>query len=407
MPPTPPGSPRALREINAARILAALKLAGALPHAEIARRTGLSPASVTNIVRELTAVGAVEVADSLQDGRRCRLVSRRTRPGYVLGIDIGRTHLRACLADLGRHVIGESTRTMALGSPAEVGLELAEELLAEVVAAAGVSRDRLLAAGVGVPGPIHHATGTIGAGTLLPEWMGIDLPARFAQVLGVPTYVENDANLGALAEHSWRPVRESSASTLVYVRLATGIGSGIVVDGELYSGATGTAGEIGHVTVDENGPLCRCGNRGCLEAFAAPSSQVALLSSMLGRTVTVEDWVRMARAGSPAAVRLLEDMGHHIGAALANLCNLVNPDLVALGGPITAAGRLLLEPVRAEVRRRAIPAASEFVRIEVARHAERSAVFGAVSLALGRVEGTDPPTLERSITVLSRTGFTS
>jgi predicted NBD/HSP70 family sugar kinase len=338
---------------------------------------------VTNIVRDLAGSGTVLVDDAFQEGRRCRVVTLPKRRGYVVGIDIGRTHIRICIVDLTREVVAEGERTMSLGTSAGDGIETARELFDELAAGAGIEREDILTAGVGLPGPIHHATGTIGGYTLLPQWVDIDLQAAFRDAFGLPTYVENDANLGALAEHSWQSL--SGISTLVYMRLATGIGGGMVINGQLYVGASGTAGEIGHVTIEENGPLCRCGNRGCLETLVSVPAILSQLSGSLGRPMDVATWVRTARAGHPASVRLMEDTGHTIGAAVANLCNLVNPEVVALGGPVTVAGSLLFAPVEAEVRRRAVQAASQATRIVPAHHGERSVVVGATLLALEAV----------------------
>jgi predicted NBD/HSP70 family sugar kinase len=136
------------------------------------------------------------------------------------------------------------------------------------------------------------------------------------------------------------------------------------------------------MAVDENGPMCNCGNRGCLETIAATPRQLALLSGALGRDVTVEDWVRLALEGQPAAVRLVEDTGRHVGIAIANLANLINPAVVALGGPITAVGNLLLDQARVEVRRRAMPSAARAMSIAAAKHEPRSEVYGALVLAM-------------------------
>jgi predicted NBD/HSP70 family sugar kinase len=366
--------------MNAERVLGAVRDAGPVTQAEISRRTGLSPASVTNIVRDLAASGNLQVDDAFRDGRRCRVVTLPLRRGYAAGVDMGRTHIRICIVDLLRDVLAEGERSMGLGTSAADAIEIARDLFDEVVAEARIDRGEVVAAGVGLPGPIHHASGTIGGYTLLPQWVDIDLPGAFREAFGLPTYVENDANLGALAEYSWQSGQ--GVSTLVYVRLATGIGGGMVINGQLYVGASGTAGEIGHVTIEEKGPLCRCGNRGCLETLVSVPAILSQLSGSLGRSMDVAGWVRTAKAGHPASVRLMEDMGHTIGAAVANLCNLVNPQVVALGGPVTVAGPLLFSPIEAEVRRRAVQAASQASQIVEAHHGERSVVVGATLLAL-------------------------
>ncbi|MDR1386380.1 MAG: ROK family transcriptional regulator [Propionibacteriaceae bacterium] len=375
-----PGSTSSLRRRNSAQVLQAVRQAGGLTQAEIARRSGLSPATVTNLVRDLAAAGQVEVAATVLNGRRSRLVTPVVPSGYVLGVDVGRSHIRAGLADLGLDLVAQGDRRMEPGLPAEQGLELVGQLYQEVLERAGVDRGEVLWAGVGVPGPLDQASQQIGAGTMLPEWTGQDLRSRFARLLGLPVAVDNDANLGALGEHAWPP--GLSVRSMIYVRLATGIGGGLILDGRLYRGADGVAGEIGHATIDENGPLCRCGNRGCLETMASIPSLLRVLASALDREVDVHGWVGLVRQGHTTANRLIDELGHHLGVAVSNLCNLVNPSLVLLGGPIAAAGEALLEPVRSEVRRRSMPSAYDRLRVEASRHGEMSEVYGAARLAL-------------------------
>jgi predicted NBD/HSP70 family sugar kinase len=372
------------------RVLDLVQVAGPLTQAEISRRTGLSAASVTNIVRLLTDEGGVDVADAVQAGRRCRVVTPTCPPGLVLGIDIGRTHLRMCIADRAKTVLAEGSTDVAPGVSAEDGLGMCADLFATLLADNGLARDDVLVAAAGVPGPLDHQTGQIGAGSLLPEWNGIDLPERFSDALGLNVLVENDANLGALGEYLWDGIH-TPRSSLIYLRLATGIGGGMVLDGHLHRGLSGTAGELGHMTIDENGRLCRCGNRGCLETLAATPVMLDVLASALERRVDLDTWLSMAAEGHTASVRLLEDMARHLGAVVANLCNLINPEVVCLGGPVTAAGDLLLAPMRDEVQRRAIPSASRRVRLEMSKHGPRSEVYGAVCLAIRSLtSGAEP-----------------
>lgn len=388
-----PGSTSALRRANTVRVLSLVSESDGLVQAEIARRSGLSPATVTNLVRDLVAEGAVTVSDCTVNGRRARMVSPAVSPGYVLGVDLGRSHVRMMLADQGHRVLAEGFHLLEPALSATDGLALVARLYDELLGQAGVEPGDVLHAGVGLPGPLDVETQQIGAGTLLPEWTGQDLRAAFAEALGVEVTVDNDANLGALGEYAW-PVPDDPTTvrstpgwhqSLVYVRLATGIGGGLVLDGELFRGANGTAGEVGHQTIAENGPLCRCGNRGCLEAIASVPHFLEALRSALDREVDVATWVDLAKGGHTIAVRLVQDLGQHVGAALANLTNLVNPHRIVVGGPISATEEILLGPIRAEIRRRAIPAASRNVRVERTRHGEYAEVLGATHLALTTV----------------------
>jgi predicted NBD/HSP70 family sugar kinase len=234
--------------------------------------------------------------------------------------------------------------------------------------------------GMGLPGPVR-SSGVVGSSAILPGWVG-DLPAaRMEERLGFPVHVENDANLGALAEYFWGAGGDEP-STLAYIKLSTGIGAGLMVDGRVFRGAGGTAGEIGHTAVDENGDVCRCGNRGCLETYASAPAIVGLLHRSLGTQLEPEEVVQRAQDGDAACRRVLADAGRYVGVAVANLCNLFNPERIVVGGSIGAAGDLLLGPLRESVRLRAIPSASEDVEIVTGELGERAEVLGALALVL-------------------------
>jgi predicted NBD/HSP70 family sugar kinase len=193
-------------------------------------------------------------------------------------------------------------------------------------------------------------------------------------------WLSNDANLGALAESTWGGGRD--ASGLVYLKLATGIGAGVVLDGRLFEGAGGTAGEIGHTSLDETGDICRCGSRGCLETYASGTAIAGLLSRSLGEPLTLDDVLARAVEGDPGCRRALADAGRHIGAAVADLCNLINPERIVVGGSMAVAGDVLLDPLREAVGLRAIPSAAEDVEIVLGELGERAELLGAVAFVL-------------------------
>jgi predicted NBD/HSP70 family sugar kinase len=232
---------------------------------------------------------------------------------------------------------------------------------------------------MGIPGPVHQG-GTVGSSAILPGWAGTSPRERMEELLELPVRVGNDANLGALAEYTWGAGRGSCS--VVYLKLATGIGAGIVIDGALFEGAGGTAGEIGHTTIDETGDICRCGNRGCLETYAGAAAIASLLSRSFGEELDPEQFVSRAADGDPGCRRALADAGRHIGVAVANLCNLVNPQRIVVGGSMGLAGDLLLDPLRESVRLRAIPSAAEDVEIVPGELGERAELLGAVALVL-------------------------
>ena len=199
--------------------------------------------------------------------------------------------------------------------------------------------------------------------------------------------VGNDASLGALAEYAWGAGR--GAGVVVYLKLATGIGSGIVIDGLLFEGVGGTAGEIGHTTIDDEGDLCRCGNRGCLETLAGGPAIAELVSRSLGEKLEPDDVIRRAVEGDAGCRRALADAGRHIGVAVANLCNLVNPERIVVGGSVGQAGALLLDPLMESVSLCAIPSAAEDVEIVPGELGERAELLGALAFVL-QVASTVP-----------------
>ena len=209
--------------------------------------------------------------------------------------------------------------------------------------------------------------------------MGIDVAGELERRLQMPVHLDNDANLGALAESVLGAGRD--AQEMTYLMLSSGIGAGLILGGRLYRGAGGTAGEIGHVLVDEQGPMCRCGNRGCLETFAGAG---ALLDLLRRPGLTAQGMVEAAVAGDPGCQRVLADAGRVVGRAVAALCNQFNPELVVVGGRLAAAGDILLDPLREAVRRYAIPAAAEDMRIVPGALADRAELLGALVLVVGQ-----------------------
>jgi predicted NBD/HSP70 family sugar kinase len=189
---------------------------------------------------------------------------------------------------------------------------------------------------------------------------------------------------------------------LVYLKVATGIGAGMVIGSHLFHGAGGTAGEIGHTMMDEAGPICRCGNRGCLEMVAAAPAVVELLRPQFGDGLTIETVVERALEGDPGCRRAIGDAGRHIGHAVANLCNLFNPERIVVGGSLAGAGDVLLGPLREAARQRTIPSAADDVEIVPTVLGDRAEVLGAVALVL--YKGEHDPSHGGSVQELKATG---
>ncbi|MFD9808536.1 ROK family protein [[Kitasatospora] papulosa] len=378
-----PGSQTSLHRANLERVVRAVRMAGSLTQAEIARSTGLSAATVSNIVRELKDGGTVEVTPTSAGGRRARSVSLSGDAGIVIGVDFGHTHLRVAVGNLAHQVLAEESEPLDVDASSAEGFGRAEQLVNRLIETTGISPEKVIGVGLGVPGPIDVESGTLGSTSILPGWTGINPSQELAGRLGVPVYVDNDANLGALGELVWgsgRGVRD-----LAYIKVASGVGAGLVIDGHIYRGPGGTAGEIGHITLDESGPVCRCGNRGCLETFTAARYVLPLLKPSHGSDLTMERMVQLAREGDPGCRRVIGDVGRHIGSGVANLCNLLNPSRVVLGGSLAEAGELVLAPIRDSVSRYAIPSAARQLSVLPGALGGRAEVLGALALVLSEM----------------------
>lgn len=378
-----PGSQTSLHRANLERVVRAVRMAGSLTQAEIARSTGLSAATVSNIVRELKDGGTVEVTPTSAGGRRARSVSLSGDAGIVIGVDFGHTHLRVAVGNLAHQVLAEESEPLDVDASSAEGFDRAETLVKRLIAATGIGPDKVIGIGLGVPGPIDVESGTLGSTSILPGWTGINPSEELSGRLGVPVYVDNDANLGALGELVWGSGR--GVKDLAYIKVASGVGAGLVIDGTIYRGPGGTAGEIGHITLDESGPVCRCGNRGCLETFTAARYVLPLLQPSHGPGLTMERVVQLAREGDPGCRRVIGDVGRHIGSGVANLCNLLNPSRVVLGGSLAEAGELVLGPIRDSVSRYAIPSAARQLSVLPGALGGRAEVLGALALVLSEM----------------------
>lgn len=378
-----PGSQTSLHRANLERVVRAVRMAGSLTQAEIARSTGLSAATVSNIVRELKDGGTVEVTPTSAGGRMGpqRLLSGDA--GIVIGVDFGHTHLRVAVGNLAHQVLAEESEPLDVDASSAEGFDRAEVLVKRLIAATGIGPDKVIGIGLGVPGPIDVESGTLGSTSILPGWTGINPSQELSGRLGVPVYVDNDANLGALGELVWGSGR--GVKDLAYIKVASGVGAGLVIDGTIYRGPGGTAGEIGHITLDESGPVCRCGNRGCLETFTAARYVLPLLQPSHGPGLTMERVVQLAREGDPGCRRVIGDVGRHIGSGVANLCNLLNPSRVVLGGSLAEAGELVLGPIRDSVSRYAIPSAARQLSVLPGALGGRAEVLGALALVLSEM----------------------
>lgn len=317
---------------------------------------------------------------------------------YV-GIDLGGTRLRVAIAGASgsiKHVVRHPTE--AAWGP--------EHVITRIVKAIeGALRHQhvkpadVAAIAIGMPGPANGRTGVVLSPPNLPGWRDVPIAEILAQRTGIRTFLENDANLAAFGEA--RVGAGKGASHLAYVTVSTGIGAGFVLDGRLYSGSSGVAGEVGHIVIEPDGPLCNCGNRGCLEAIASGTAIArAALEVLSTRTRTelrrhaganrpnAADVVRAARSGDQVACRLLDRAGTALGFGMGTLVNLLNPELLILGGSVMKAGRLITRPMQAALVASSWESARRGLRIVAPALGQNAGLVGAVEWA--RLQATSP-----------------
>ena len=384
-----PGSTSSLRAANQHRVLDVLRgvageragsatvdldADGVFTQAELARVTGLAPATVSNIVRELAGVGLVDTEAG--SGRRGSSVRLARGAGIVAGVDFGHSHVAVAVGDLAGRVLAEERVDLDAATDHHEALGRAGRMLTRLSGGKGSLRH----VGLGLPAPVTDEV--IRSAAIFPGWEGVNARAAAEDTFGAPVHVENDANLGALAEHRRGVARGTSSS--VFVKISSGVGAGIIIGNELFHGAGGTAGEIGHLTLDDQGPLCRCGSRGCLEAYTSTENVLAMLSGQLPGA-TLDDVVAAGREGNVSAQRALEDAGLHLGWGLASIVNLLNPEVVVVGGDMARAGELLLESARIGLRRHALDSVA-LTPVLASELGERASLVGAVLLAAERTD---------------------
>lgn len=310
---------------------------------------------------------------------------------YV-GIDLGGTRLRVAVADaMGsiRHVVRRPTE--AAWGPEHVIARIVKTI-DEAVHYARVAPAEVATIAIGMPGPANGKTGVVLSPPNLPGWRDVPIASMLTERTGIKTFLENDANLAAFGEA--RAGAGKGAHHLAYVTVSTGIGAGLVLDGRLYSGAGGVAGEVGHIVIEPDGPLCNCGNRGCLEAIASGTAIArAAREALEGRTRTslrrlrgtdgpkAADVVRAARGGDSVACRLLDRAGTALGIGMGTLVNLLNPELLILGGSVMNAGRLITRPMQAALAASSWESARRGLRIVRPALGQDAGLVGAVEWA--------------------------
>ena len=377
------GSLGQLRAANRDRVLQVVASEGPLSRADLMRRTGLSRSTVSSLVQQLLEerrLGERTEPGTPYKGRGGRpptMLELVTGPGVVIGVDLGHQHLRAALARADATIAIERSFALDVDESPEETMDRVAGLIEELLAANGTERQDVRAVAMGLPGPVHR-TGRMTSG-ILPHWRGTRPAEALAERTGLIARIDNDAHMGARGELAQGAAR--GHRNVIYVKASTGIGAGIIVDGRLVRGSTGDAGELGHVQVDENGPMCRCGSRGCLETEVSAAKLIALLQTTHDQELTVPGMLALAESGDPGVNRALGDAGRRIGRVLAGMCTMLNPELIVAGGSIGSAPATLAG-IRESLDRHAQPNSAAAVTIVPGALGERAEVMGAISVAL-------------------------
>ncbi|MBT2513696.1 ROK family protein [Arthrobacter sp. ISL-30] len=392
------GSLHDLRHSNAIRVLDLIAEHGPMHRAEIARRAKISRTTITTITRDLVSRGILtEIThrpDSQEiDGRAGDQLAFSPDAGWVAGISQVLDRICVRVTDLMGEEVAATEAPIGAKDDWRTRADAATELLAAALEKGGGTRGDLLGVGIGLPGQINPSDGIVHGALADQPWHGINARKEMGKRLGVPVFIENNVRLETIAEAKWGAGRR--IHNLMYVNMSSGIAAGFLFGRELYRGAVGGAGELGHVSIDINGPACRCGNRGCVVLFAGAPAILNRLTATMGESVTMTDVLNAVATRNRAAENVLAEAGTMLGRLLASMCNLLNPERIVVGGQTSLAGAIVLDPIRENVSRYALTPSSalDVVASELGGGPEAGAA-GGTALALSKLT-TSHQMLER------------
>ncbi|RCG32085.1 ROK family protein [Sphaerisporangium album] len=380
---------------GAGALLSILRDGQARTRAELVQMTGLARSTVSQRLDALMHHRLIMPAGDaiFSGGRPATAFAFNSGARVVLGADLGATHARVAVTDLGTEIIAERTADLPIDRGPEPTLSWLVEAFTELLATHDLTSDQIAGVGVGLPGPVEHSSGRPVNPPIMPGWDGFPVPEWLGSRLGAPVLVDNDVNIMALGEH-W--AGQPEVDHLIFVKIGTGIGCGIVSERRLHRGAQGAAGDIGHIRVTTaDDVVCRCGNIGCLEALASGSALAGQLRAAGLRAEGSRDVIELVRAGNVQAVRLVRQAGREIGDVLASIVNFFNPAVIVVGGDVSEAGEHVLAGVREVIYSRSLPLATHDLSIRSSRLGDRAGVVGAAVMVIEHVLA--PHTVDRAI----------
>jgi predicted NBD/HSP70 family sugar kinase len=375
-------------------LLRLIRSGEATTRAELALTTGLARSTITQRIESLAASGWIKSSGEAPStgGRPATVLGFNENSGTVLVADLGATHSRVAMANLAGEILVEATADIEIASGPENVLAWVENMFQQLLDEAETPVATIAGIGIGLPGPVEFAAGRPVSPPIMPGWDGYDVRGHLAERFHIPVLVDNDVNIMTLGE-CW--MMEPTLDDFIFVKVGTGIGSGLILGGEIHRGAQGTAGDIGHIPVSDFDVVCRCGNIGCVEAVAGGAALARDLAAKGKDTINGRDVMELARHGDPEAGRALREAGRMLGRVLAAAVNLLNPAMIMIGGDLSEAGDQLLAGVREVVYQRSTALATNGLTITSSTMGDRAGIVGAAAMVIEHV--LDPASIDAAL----------
>ncbi|TVY08977.1 ROK family transcriptional regulator [Paenibacillus cremeus] len=373
-----------VKKINKSIVLDRIRHDSPVSRARLAELTGLTKATVSSLVGELIESGLVDEigAGESSGGRKPVMLLFNGTAGYAVGIDLGVDYILGVLTDLNGVIVEQHTMKHSNASVDAVIGDVIHSIR-ELIGRAPQSTYGIVGIGIGIPGISDEQGNVLFAPNL--GWENVPLQQRIESELGIPVVIDNEANAGAVGEQQFDAGVGQNASYLVYVSIGSGIGTGIIIRGELFRGSSGFSGELGHVTIEQNGKPCRCGSSGCWELYASESALLEKARAVLPEDdVDIEALLRRAGDGDKRVIELFEQLGRSLGVGLVNIINAFNPELIVIGGRLAEAESWMLGPLTEVMERRSMPFPRAKLRVQFSGLGMKSTVLGACSLAIAK-----------------------
>jgi len=385
------------KQSNEIVILNTIREYGPISRAKIAKSLKLSSATITKYVNGLIQTGIVEEDgwESSTGGRMPVLLRIAPEAMYAIGVDLGGANLRVVVVNLENNIVAKTRKKTNANEGRDKVLRRVIDAIYEAIELSRIEKDKIKGIGIGVSGLIDHEKGVCLYCPNIEGWENIPVKRIVEEEFAVDTSVEDSSRAMALAEH-WSGVARG-IDNFIFVNVGVGIGCAIFIHGKLYRGVGGIAGEFGHITIDEAGPRCNCGNYGCLETLASgpaisrrarqaiKEGVVSLIEKLAEgnlENITPEIVVEAARRGDKLAFNIMEKTGEYLGIGIANMINIFNPELIVVGAGVSQAGDILLEPLKRTVKARALQLSSSMTNIKVSQLGDNAGALGAAIMVL-------------------------